>query len=503
MLKVVNGLVGPIGRRSYEAVVTAVLVGAVALYAGRAVSDYQLKTFGLGHGSTFVAVVIAGVAMVMLRAFSFAGFIAVATLATLNGIPGIDVESFAVPGSFRVSDVAVIALMFVLGTRQDVDNPVAARALRLARGWSMALVAWWLLTWIRSVAGGIPAIDAALFGRDFLYFAILVPLAVGAFSRRKDIYTFLGVLGAGTVIYAIAQIAVTGLGFNGHLFVHETISNELGGLHRVYTWMDYAVTAAAPIGLGLAVSSLRRSVRLMGAALALLSTVSVLLAFTRATYLGLTLALLVVSGLWIRIPSPASVALKRISLAGLAAVLALIITGGVHSLVKSGAPAQAVASRASATIADLQSGQGTVQYRYDLTKRMRRVLGSHWVEGLGFLHPDDHPVASLPSESIRNTDVGVLNSIMTMGLVGTFLLYGPPLAMLFAIFRARVRGWSTLTVHEGFFYGMSVWLLYLVISSVSLVTLFSVPCLVLTALLLGCAARLLTEAPEAEWSPQS
>jgi len=130
------------------------------------------------------------------------------------------------------------------------------------------------------------------------------------------------------------------------------------------------------------------------AVLTLLSTVSVLLAFTRATYLGLTLALLVVSGLWIRIPSPASVALKRFSLAGLAAVLALIITGGVHSLVKSGAPAQAVASRATATVADLQSGQGTVQYRYDLTKRMRRVLGSHWVEGLGFLHPDDHPVAN-------------------------------------------------------------------------------------------------------------
>jgi hypothetical protein len=495
------------GRRHWiEALATGALVSVTAIYAGRALADVQVRTFGLGHGSTFAFTLIALVVMALLRAASFAAFLGVAILTVFNGIPGINLDTFTTAGSFRVSDVAVAALMVVLATRQRVDAS-AAKPVRLARVWGFGFVLWWMFTLVRSVLDGVPVRDAALFGRDFLYFAILVPLFVGALARRRDIYTVLYVIGAGTLIYALAQIGVTALGLDrvgpirANLFIHETFSNELGGLHRVYSFMGDTVGAALPFSLGLALVPPRRSLRIVGVIATVIGTLSVLFAFTRATYLGLAFAFLLISAVWIRQGSSGGVALRRVSVAALAVVLALIISGGYRPLLYSSHATATASNRASTALADLQNRRGTVQYRYDLQKQMRKILGNHWLEGLGFWHPKAHPVASLPSQSIRNSDVGVLNSIMTMGVVGTLFLYAPLLGILIAIFRLRRRGSSAMAAHEWFFYGLSLWLTYLLISSISLVTLFTVSGLVLTALMLGCAARLLTEPESQEWSP--
>ena len=487
-------------RCQIEALATGVLAIATAIYAGRALVDVQARTFGFGHGSAFAFTVIAVIAVALLRAASFAAFVGVATLAALNGIPAINLDTYSTPGSFRVSDVAVVSLIVVLGTRQRVDL-AAARTVRLARIWGGAFVMWWLFTFVRSVADGVPAREAALFGRDFLYFAILVPLFVGAFGRRREIFTVLSVVAGATLIYALAQIGVTALGLEGvgrvraSLFIHETFSNEFGGLHRVYAFMGDAVAAALPLGLGLALIPSRRADRIFGVTLALLTTLSVLFGFTRATYLGLSFALLLVTALWIQQGSAGSLALRRLSFVALAAVLALVISGAYRSLLYSSHATATATDRAATALADLQHRRGTVKYRYDLQRQMRKVLGPHWVEGLGFWHPSVHPVPSLPGGSIRNSDVGVLNSVMTMGVVGTLFLYAPPLAIFFAIVRLRRRRCRSVAAHEWFFYGTTVWLAYVLISSISLATLFTVPGLVLTALLLGCAARLLIEEP--------
>lgn len=487
-------------HRYVEAVGTTLLVAAIAYYLGHALVDYNVRTFGLGHGSTFAMTAMAAIVLALVRAATFPGFLALATLAVLNGIPFVDIESFASPGSFRVSDLAVIALIVVLAARQD-ETAASSRFATLARAWAVCLGLWWLLTWTRSVVDGIPVLKAGLFGRDFLYFAILVPLAIGAFGKRRDIYTFLIVLAVGGVIYQLAQIAISGLnlggGFTG-LFVHETISNDVGGVKRVYAYMDYVAPLAAPICLGIALSPVRRGYRIAASLVAAIATVSLLLAFTRAVYIGLMFALLAVTLFWIRRQSPAAVGLRRITLAMAAVVLALIVTGGLHSLVNSSASTKAVATRATTALQDIQNRTGTVQYRYDVQRRMIKVLGPNWLQGLGFLHPDAHPVPSLPQFSIRNSDVGVMNSVMTMGLIGTALLYAAPLFLLFTILARRNQ--EEGVPHEWFFFGMAVWLLDLVISSISLVTLFSVQGLVFAAMLIGCATGLLadtqTPAPE-------
>jgi hypothetical protein len=48
------------------------------------------------------------------------------------------------------------------------------------------------------------------------------------------------------------------------------------------------------------------------------------------------------------------------------------------------------------------------------------------------LHPDVRPVSPLPDGSIRNGDVGVLNAVMTMGVIGAALIYAPLVALFAA-----------------------------------------------------------------------
>jgi hypothetical protein len=126
---------------------------------------------------------------------------------------------------------------------------------------------------------------------------------------------------------------------------------------------------------------------------------------------------------------------------------------------------------------------------------MLDVLGSGWIDGLGFLHPASHPVPELPVGSIRNGDTGVMNSLMTMGAVGTVLLYFAPLAILIAV----IRRWQALAEPgeqrdlEWFFFGATMWLIGVLVTSISLTTLFSVSGLAMSAAVIGCAARLLDE----------
>jgi uncharacterized membrane protein len=79
---------------------------------------------------------------------------------------------------------------------------------------------------------------------------------------------------------------------------------------------------------------------------------------------------------------------------------------------------------------------------------------------------------------------------MTMGVVGTVLIYLAPLAVLLAIFRHRR---DTTGREQWFFFGMFTWIVALFVGSISLVTLFSLSGLALTSVLLACTVRLLAE----------
>jgi hypothetical protein len=438
-------------------------------------------------------------ALVIVGRWNFGAFVALLVLVVLNGIPGADLEDFAVTGSFRISDVAVLALVVVLALRQQPEPAQPGSLLRLVRWWALALMAWWLLTLTRSVADGVPLLQAALFARDFLYFAILLPLLAGALRNRREVAACLSLLAAATVLHAAGQVAISAGGVTSSivdLVVHAQESISFEGTQRIYAHMADAVTAAFPFAIGLALIPPRRPLRLVGIGLAFITGTSVLYQFTRATYLALSLALIVVSATWMYANGAISQPLRRATAALAAVFVFAVFASGFRPLAASVAlPAETatVSERAGSTIDDLRGSAGNVGYRYDLIKEMLTYLDDRWPVGLGFLHPDVRPFSSLPDGSIRNGDVGVFNAVMTMGVIGAALMYVPLVAVFVATMRRRWDSGPAARRDQWFFFGAATWILYVVMSSGSLVTLFGVPGLVLTATLLACSVRLLDQ----------
>jgi hypothetical protein len=306
------------------------------------------------------------------------------------------------------------------------------------------------------------------------------------------------------VLFALGHIALVALDVSaGAYFVHETISNEFEGVTRIYALIADAVVAAVPLGLGLTLMGRTRLAHRVGMLVLVVAGLSVLLQFGRATYFGLFFGLVFASAFWIsRRRGTTASRRAALVLAGLAVAAGLAVSSSYRAAPvtapsvygPSKAPSTGViAARVASGLEDLLKGSGTVEYRVELTKKMLRVLDGRWATGVGFWHPEAKYVPTLPEGSIRNADLGVLNSVMTMGLVGTILLYLPLAAVLVAVLRRKGRD-----DHDWFFYGLTTWLIAVIVTSISLVTLFSVSGLVFTASILGCALILLADATEAE-----
>jgi hypothetical protein len=214
-------------------------------------------------------------------------------------------------------------------------------------------------------------------------------------------------------------------------------------------------------------------------------TVSTVLQLTRARWIGIVIALALIS-VWFIFNNDARVAalLRRrlgvmiaaLLVVGVAVVLAVpgVLSGGT------------VIDRLSSVFTEFQSGGGTVAIRESVTRSMTAILGDKWPAGLGFISPTAHYFVGLPEGSIRDSDVGVLNAVMTMGAIGAALIYLPVFAMLISCLRRAPRernayGWMRL--------GGAIWILATLISSVTLVTLFSPSGLAMTAVLLTVLAH--------------
>jgi hypothetical protein len=485
----------PIQRRGRLSVLVRTSLGAAGLVLGCFAASWSMTDGPFGELLPLATALI--LALVLVARWNFGAFVALLVLVTLNGIPGPDLEEFAVAGSFRVSDVAVAALVVALALRQQAGSAEPGSLLRFARWWGIALASWWLLTLIRSVGDGVPLVKAALFGRDFLYFAILLPLLAGALRNRREIAACLSLLAVGATLHAVGQVAVSAGGVTSplvDLVVHTELSASFEGTERVFSSMAQVVTAAFPFAIGLALVPPRRSLRLVGVGLATLAGISVLLGLTRATYLALGLALVVICATWVSANGALSRPLRRASAALAAVVVFGLFVSGFRPLTASDAlpsEASAVSVRAESSIDELTGRTDNVGYRYDLADEMLTLLDDRWPVGLGFWHPDVRPVSGLPAGSIRNSDTGVLNAVMTIGVIGAALVYVPLITILFATMRRGRDLRPGIRPDQWFFFGASTWILYVMASSATLVTLFSVPGLVLTATVLACVVCLL------------
>jgi len=296
----------------------------------------------------------------------------------------------------------------------------------------------------------------------------------------QDMRGLLLVLAVGVSLFAVGQIMLaTGVGRPGKLIHFERTLHE-SGLTRVYAQMTDLVDAGLAVALAAILLARRRAVQLIASPIALLLTISVVVQLTRARWIGLILGLLLVS-LWFVVHSQARVsALLRKRLI-LAAGLVTITGVAVVVVVPGILPGTTLSHRLLSIVTNLQGKSGTVAVRETASKTLTGYLGGRWPFGLGFIPPSFHFYLGMSEGSIRDTDLGVLNAVVTMGIVGAILVYAPVLSTLSHCLR-RVSAQQAR--YEWLRYGGAIWLAAVMISSVTLVTLFSASGLVLTAVFL-------------------
>jgi hypothetical protein len=465
-------------RRSVAGAMVAVLAGLLTI------SGWAIGTEHAGVLFAAMAVVGLGVCSITQRG----AFIGVLLLAIMNGLPFVD-TSTAISGKTTLQDIVVVVLVVAVGVWILVDGTFHCPT-RVGRAISQAgvlLLLWWLWILTRTVAlQGVHIRAAADFNRDLGFFALFLILLPRVRLKNRDIGVLLGVLLAGVCLFAAAQIATAfGFGAPGSL-LHVDHTLQQSGLTRVYANMTDLVIAGLAASVAASLAARQRWVRLFARPVALLLTLSIVVQLTRARWVGLVVALIVV-GLWLafsgdaRIPSAVRRRLALVVCLLLAAGLALFFAA--PSIFSNGTVIQRLLSIAS----DLQSNSGTVAVRESVTRTMTAYLGGHWLSGLGFVPPSAHYYVGLPFGSIQDPDLGVLNAVMTTGVIGAALIYLP--IVLVGIYCLHRSSAPLITQYDWLRYGGAIWVVATLISSVTLVTLFSTSGLVLSAVFLMILAH--------------
>lgn len=411
--------------------------------------------------------------------------VGVLVLAAQDGLPFVDTGTHFVNG-LAVTNYLVISLITILAVR------AASSSLRPARGASAlamagaGLAVWWVVTVARS--GGEPVGTAASFGRNFLIFALLVALFPLGLRKRRDQIHALGTVCLGALLYTFGQIILTVTGARLSWLIHPVAIRAESGLPRVYADMSDAAVLLFCLAVGAALLGRKRRLRQFAALVGLVSGAAVVLEQTRAIYLSLPVALLCSLFAW-QVLVPAARA--RISRRALGAVIGTAVLIGVLASVAPSIVAtyggQPI-SRLNTVFTELNGHSGSLGYRFTVAHQLISLLhGSvaNWITGLGFLDPQYHYFPSLPLGSIRNQDLGLVDGIMLIGLAGVGLVY---FVVLWPLWRtaSTARAWvARLPDHGWLVFGLTTWLLQVVLASYTLGTLWQQPGQVLVSMVVA------------------
>lgn len=345
-------------------------------------------------------------------------------LLATNTVPFVNVDSFRVHGEFRPEDAILLLLVVAAGLARARGVRPAPLGAWLTSGLALFAAAW-LTTLVRSrLVADIPALQAILYGRDFLFYGTTVVAARYLLSRGQgEVMKALATMTGGALIYALAQIAYQVTGVQAGWIVHPYMQAMSTSLVRTYQVSTTLVWLLVPITLALGLGTVGRWRWLWLLAAVVLGLAS-LLDQWRATYVGMTVGTFVLlafmlKGRWAR-DGVRRLYVLLVAIVVTAVVLAPFASTSLQNV------ADTVASRATSIVGVLDrsgaAAPATWSYRQELAHEMLVVLGSDWPIGLGFLHPGVHYVAGLPQGSIRNSDLGLMQVLMTMGALGLALL---------------------------------------------------------------------------------
>lgn len=460
-----------LSRSSLRYALGAAVVFAVLVIVGREVVN--------GNAKLVFALIAAG-AYCVLAAVQRGACLGVLVLAAMNGLPIVNTAHAAVH-HIAIQDVICLALIATALVWTLISGATPTRVGAILSRCGVALLVWCVLVVVHTWADGqAPVLGAIRFGRDFLYFGALLIVLPRVALRERDIEVLLMVLAAGVCVFAVGQIVtVEGLA-NPTWLVHAGATAKNLGLTRIYAEMTDLVTAGVAFAIA-AVVLLRGRAQTRAIPIAVLLTISLALQLTRARWISMIVSVVLVS-VWLGLQADRRIAVilrRRLAVAvGIVAVAIIILVTVGGGVVSTGPILQRILS----IFTDLGASTGTVSIRQHVASQMTSLLGGHWLAGLGLTPPSVHYYPQFPAGSIRDPDLGVLNAVMTIGVVGAALIYLPLLVALVHCMRrarTRIRGrvpWLN--------YGGQIWIVATITSSITLVTLFSPSGLALSAVIL-------------------
>lgn len=473
----------------------SVSVALAAAFAFALALAVVTATAGVAPAVALGAVAVAGVLLLVIPArYRLGVVIGVAVVAGVDGIPGPDLDTTLAKFGLYDQDVVVIALCVCLAI-DNVRNGFNG-FLRDSLGFfvviaCLAVAFWWFVTLDRTVAQSGPTLShSASYGRDFLTFAVMTPLFCGSL-QRKDVRDALIATVAISVtliagIYCVA--ALTHHVVDALLHTTRVVSD--GTITRIYSPVQDLFTAAVPLGVGAGILGGSPRIRRLGWLVAVVTGCATILALTRATYVGTAFGLAAAGGLWLLRPGSASRAgRRRVAHALGGGVLVAVLLVALLPQGKAGPLVDSVTSRFGSIGPTVSSGNtnvSTFAVRLNEATLLEERLGDHALLGLGFINPRDMWDTSLPEGGIRNADVGVLNTVMTMGVVGTVLYYMPLVLVTLALAVRGRRRRPDEVAWLGF--GAFAWCVGTLGSSATLVTLYTATGVVSAAMMLGIGA---------------
>jgi hypothetical protein len=471
-----------------------VIVGAAwlaALLAGDAVGSLTQHTRVLDvYGFLAAALCI----WALVRHAGVGAWYGVLLLAAVNALPGPNLDTLKLSALYGTDFAALllVASMFVEHAR-DAFRPFRVPGyFRMAAQWGAGFFVLWAITVARSWAfSGIPLAHALEFGRAFAFFALLVPLFAASLAQQRTRNALLAVCGVGALVVAITQAVVILHGGGLSFVVHVYATSSLVGLTRLYSNATYLVVAAMPFAVGGVLLGKSARMRVWSGLVAVATTVDIALLLTRALYVAVVVGIGAASLCWLAISRRDAVRGRR-RLARLG--LGLAVIGGLIAVIQppavSTSAVNGVAVRFTSifsTITSSNAQASTLAERDQESATLESILGSRWPIGLGFLDPRNRYFVGLPAfsdGSIMNSDVGILNVVMTMGVLGAAIQLMPLLFVAWVLWMQRVTkreeeadAWLT--------YGVFAWAVLAITSCVTLVMLFSVDGVAVSAAVLG------------------
>jgi hypothetical protein len=414
----------------------------------------------------------------LTRRFGVGILIGALLLGGVDALPGPNLETMHVALTITGQDVVVFMLVVLLVWVNR--GPAMLRFLGTTAGkaitvWSVAFLLLWAFVAIRTTFTAPVPLSKSLFtGRPYAYLALLTPLLVQPLrdpACRRAVFASCGV---GALVTSLALTAASLHAGSLSLLVHSTDTSVNAGLVRIYTGATALPIAALPMALGAVLFGRGTRIRIYGGAVAVTSGAAIALSLTRALYVaelvGIGLALVV----WLALAD----SLGRFGRRQLIRV-GLVVAVGAFALWlyrPSGQVSTALAgiSQRATTVltGQAQNSANTLTVRDTESSDLRYALGQHWVVGLGFLDASYVYLPQVVGGSIQNTDVGYLNIVMTMGVVGAALYYAPVILIALALLWSRVRGTYDPELAPVNF-GLLAFLIAVLLSSVTLVILFS------------------------------